>query len=328
MQPSSEPGLVLRIDAKVCHVEIDGERRQLPLAGKLFEQKTHEKRPLAVGDHVLLDETGASIDAVLPRSSQLHRRAATEGEAQAQVLAANITHVIAVASVKTPPFQPELVDGVLAAAARERIPATLVLTKVDLAPKAADKWAKVYEHANVRVLPTCSVEGKLTVASLAEIGQLLHQNNSVVIGLSGAGKSTLLNAVVPGVQLRTGHLNHIGQGRHTTTHTELLPLPGGGHVLDTPGVRNFHLFCTGSQELQFLFPEIAAKLPQCEFRSCLHDGERQCAVKAAVDAEEVAETRYASYLRMLHDALDAERPHPKKGATPTRGGGRRRPRSS
>ena len=111
---------------------------------------------------------------------------------------------------------------------------------------------------------------------------------------------------MPGVRLRTGHLNHIQQGRHTTTHTELLPLPGGGHVLDTPGVRSFHLFHTGSQELQFLFPEIAARLPRCEYRSCLHDGESTCAVKAAHETGEVAPTRYASYLRMLREALAAE----------------------
>ena len=326
MQQPSEAGLVLRIDAKVCHVEIDGERRQLPLAGKLFEQKTHEKRPLAVGDHVLLDASGEVIDQVLPRSSQLHRRAATEGEELAQVLAANITHVLAVASVKSPPFQPELIDGVLAAAARERIPATLVLTKVDVAPKLADKWAKVYEGAAVRVLRTCSVGDHKTEEALAEIEQLLHQNKSVVIGLSGAGKSSLLNAVVPGVQLRTGHLNHIQQGRHTTTHTELLPLPGGGHVLDTPGVRNFHLFHTGSQELQFLFPEIAKRLPECEYRSCLHDGETNCAVKKAHANGEIADTRYASYLRMLHDALAAEQPAARTARGTIRGGGRRRPR--
>lgn len=298
----------------------------MPLAGKLFEQKTHEKRPLAVGDHVLLDVTGEAIDQVLPRSSQLHRRAATEGEHQAQVLAANITQVLAVASVKSPPFQPELVDGLLAAAARERIAATLVLTKVDLAKKAADRWAEVYSHANVRVLRTCTVEGKETKESLEELAELLHQNRSVLIGLSGAGKSTLLNAVVPGVELRTGHLNHIQQGRHTTTHTELLALPGGGHVLDTPGVRNFHLFCTGSQELQFLFPEIAARLPECGFRSCLHNGEQQCAVKTALDAGDIPETRYQSYLRMLHDALEAEDPSVRAGRMPSRGGGRRRPR--
>lgn len=298
----------------------------MPLAGKLFEQKTHEKRPLAVGDHVLLDQTGQAIDQVLPRSSQLHRRAATEGEHQAQVLAANITHVLAVASVKSPPFQPELVDGLLAAAARERIAATLVLTKVDLAKKAAARWVSVYEHANVRVLETCTVAGKETKESLAELAELLHQNRSVLIGLSGAGKSTLLNAVVPGVTLRTGRLNHIQQGRHTTTHTELLALPGGGHVLDTPGVRNFHLFCTGSQELQFLFPEIAARLPQCAFRSCLHNGEQDCAAQTALAAGEIPKTRYQSYLRMLADALAAENPALRSGRAPPRGGGRRRPR--
>ncbi|MCA3010364.1 MAG: ribosome small subunit-dependent GTPase A [Phycisphaerales bacterium] len=325
MQPSSPQGLVLRIDAKVCHVELDGERRQLPLAGKLFEDKGHERRPLAVGDRVVLDATGMAIDAVLPRSSQLHRRAAAEGEEQAQVLAANITHVLAVASVKEPAFQAELVDGVLAAAARERIPATLVLSKVDLAEDLAATWKRAYADAGVRVLGTCTVPGRSTEATLRELGDLLRQNRSVVVGLSGAGKSSLLNAVVPGVQLRTGDLNHIRQGRHTTTHTELIPLPGGGHVLDTPGVRNFHLFCVGSQELQFLFPEIALRLPHCEYRSCLHDGEARCAVKDAVERGEIAASRYRSYHTMLQDALAAERPGPKASRQPARGGGRRRP---
>jgi ribosome biogenesis GTPase len=326
MHSSSPQGLVLRIDAKVCHVEVAGERRQLPLAGKLFEERSHEKRPLAVGDRVVLDDTGKAIDAVLPRSSQLHRRAASEGEDQAQVLAANITHVLAVASVSAPHFQSELVDGILAAAQRERIPCTLVLSKVDLDADLAQRWAKVYAHAGVRVLMTCTVAGQTTPDTLRELGQLLHQNNSVVVGLSGAGKSSLLNAIVPGVKLRTGDLNHIRQGRHTTTHTELLPLPGGGHVLDTPGIRNFHLFCVGSQELQFLFPEIAAKLPECEYRSCLHDGEQHCAVKVALARGEIGESRYRSYRTMLVDALAAERPQPRDKRTPTRGGGRRRPR--
>jgi ribosome biogenesis GTPase len=326
MPPSLLEALVLRIDAKVCHVEIDGERRQLPLAGKLFETASHERRPLAVGDRVVLDATSEAIDAVLPRSSQLHRRAASEGEERAQVLAANITHVLAVASVSAPPFQPELVDGILAAAQRERIPATLVLSKVDLAPDLAANWRRVYAHSGAHVVETCTVPGQSTDAALRDLGGLLHQNRSVVVGLSGAGKSSLLNAVVPGVKLRTGDLNHIRQGRHTTTHTELIPLPGGGHVLDTPGVRNFHLFCVGSQEMQFLFPEIAAKLPDCEYRSCLHDGEGNCAVKAALTAGAIAESRYRSYRTMLLDALAAERPGPKAGRTPTRGGGRRRPR--
>lgn len=310
----------------MCHVEIDGQTLQLPLAGKLFEGKSREKRPLAVGDRVVLDETGRSIDVVLPRSSQLHRRASTEGEERAQVIAANITHVLAVASIGSPPFQPELVDGILAAAARERIPATLVLTKIDLAPAEADRWLRTYANAGVHRIATSTEPGATTAASLHELGLLLHQNRSVLCGLSGAGKSSLLNAVVPGVQLRTGELNHIAQGRHTTTHTELLPLPGGGHVLDTPGVRNFHLFCTGSQELQFLFPEIAARLPECEYRSCLHDEESNCAVRTAVANGDVPSSRYASYRTMLQEALAAEKleSHGVR-ATSDRGGGRRRP---
>ncbi|MBL8756484.1 MAG: hypothetical protein JNK15_24530, partial [Planctomycetes bacterium] len=107
---------------------------------------------------------------------------------------------------------------------------------------------------------------------------------------------------------------------------ELVPLPGGGHVLDTPSIRNFHLFCVGSQELQFLFPEIAAKLPECEYRSCLHDGEQHCAVKAALAKAEIGESRYRSYRTMLGEALAAERPQPRDKRTPQRGGGRRRPR--
>ncbi len=327
MPTSSPQGLVLRIDAKVCHVEIDGARRQLPLLGKLFETSTHEKRPLAVGDRVVLDATGQAIDVVLPRTSQLHRRAAGEGAARAQVIAANITLVLAVASVTQPPFQSELVDGVLGAAQREGIPAAVVLTKVDLDPEAAAGWRTVYERVGVPVHAVSTAPGAETAESIHRLGELLHENRTVLCGVSGAGKSSLLNAVVPGLGLRVGSLNHIRQGRHTTTHTELLPLPGGGHVLDTPGVRSFHLFHVGAQELQFLFPEIAALLPQCDYRSCLHDGTTDgasgCAVRRAVARGEVARSRYASYAAMLAQALAGEH-----GAhnPPPRGGGRRRPR--
>ena len=112
------------------------------------------------------------------------------------------------------------------------------------------------------------------------------------------------------------------QGRHTTTRTELLPLPGGGHVLDTPGVRSFHLFHTGAQELQFLFPEIGALLPRCEYRNCLHLAEPGCAVAAARAAGAVAGTRYASYCGMVTAALAAERAAA-AGARPSRRGRRR-----
>ena len=298
----------------------------MPLLGKLFENATHEKRPLAVGDLIRLDATGNAIDEVLPRTSQLHRRSAGEGSTRAQVMAANITLVLAVGSVTQPQFQSELVDGVLAAARREGIDAQVVLTKSDLDPAAAQRWRTVYERIGVPTHVTSTAPGAESTASLQALGDLLHHNRTVLCGVSGAGKSSLLNAVIPGSALRVGTLNHIRQGRHTTTHTELVALAGGGHVLDTPGVRNFHLFHVGEQELQFLFPEIAAKLPECEYRSCLHDGEQGCAVAAACERGEIAPSRYASYVRMLGNARQEARPGI-KAAAPSQRGGRRRPPS-
>ncbi|MCA8974185.1 MAG: ribosome small subunit-dependent GTPase A [Planctomycetes bacterium] len=319
MPSPSLQGLVLRVDAKICHVEVDGEVRQLPLAGKLFETRTHEKRPLTVGDLVVLDATGQSIDALQPRTSQLHRRAAGEGSPRSQVLAANITHVIVTASVTEPPFQPVLTDSVLAAARREQIPATLVLTKQDRDPALAAELAAIYERIGVAVLITSTHPDHETTATLESLGRLLHANRSVLTGLSGAGKSTLLNRLVPGANLRTGSLSRIRQGKHTTSHTELIPLPGGGYVLDTPGVRSFALFCVGPQELQFLFPEIGERLPRCEFRSCLHENEANCAVLAAVEGGDIAASRYASYRLLLADArgedkadAEAERPQQRR----------------
>jgi len=324
MPLSSSPGLVLRIDAKVCHVEIDGARRQVPLLGKLFENASHEKRPLAVGDLIELDETGQAIDAVLPRTSQLHRRSAGEGSTRAQVVAANITLVLAVGSVTQPPFQSELVDGVLAAARRQGIDAAVVFTKADLDPAGAERWRAIYEKVGITTFVTSTAGDAATEPTLAALRDLLHRSRTVLCGVSGAGKSTLLNLLIPGSSLRVGSLNHIRQGRHTTTHTELVPLIGGGHVLDTPGVRSFHLFHVGAQELQFLFPEIAALLPQCEYRSCLHDDEQDCAVLAAAARGEVAPSRMSSYRRMLANALQEERPGT-KAAPPGQRGGRRRP---
>ncbi len=324
-------GLVLRIDAKVCHVEVDGQRRTLPLLGKLFEERSHEKRPLAVGDHVALDPSGAAIDALLPRQSLLQRRAASEGEERAQVVAANITLVLAVAAAAEPPLQPELIDGVLAGALRQQIPAALVVTKIDRDKKGrAQEHIALYRSLGYRVFATSTAPGCETTAELDGLRQLLHENRTVLCGLSGVGKSTLLNALVPGLSLRIGSLNHIRQGKHTTTHTELIALPGGGHVLDTPGVRSFHQFQVGAQESQFLFPEIAALLPQCEYRNCLHRDEPGCAVLAALQEGEVHESRYRSYAAMSEHALRSERQHSKldgddDGDSKKPGGKRRRP---
>lgn len=304
-------GLVLRVDAKLCHVEVDGRQLTVPLAGKLFEVRGHEKQPLAVGDRVVLRtaDEGAAIDAILPRETVLVRRASSESSEKAQLVAANISLVVAVGSVREPAFQSEMVDGILAAAVREHIKPVVAITKADLAPpEEVEQWASLYRRIGYEVFVESAAPGHETRESIAALGALLHANRTAVVGLSGVGKSTLLNAIVPGLSLKVGSLNASSHGRHTTTHTELVPLPGGGHVLDTPGIRAFHLFHVGSQELQFLLPEIGALLPQCAFRDCLHLAGAKCAVLAAVQRGDIAPSRYESYRKMVTEALEAEKP--------------------
>jgi ribosome biogenesis GTPase len=322
--PDEPIGVVLRVDAKVCHVavpESDGTTTtlRLPLRGKLFEERTDEKRPVAVGDRVRIsrstsgDQEGGAIEEVLPRRSRLARRAAragSEASEREQVLAANIDRVWIVASIQEPPFQPTLVDRLLAGVEREELEATIVLTKLDRDKRhEAGRWIELYRGLGYRAFATSIQEGKETPAELAELRAELRTGTTVLSGLSGVGKSSLLNVLVDGLSLRVGSLSRIRQGKHTTSHTELIPLPVDpehpeerGYVLDTPGIRNFELYGADPQALPFWFREIAPVARGCSYRNCTHIHEPDCAVRAAVESGEIAPSRYASYVR-LQDEL-------------------------
>lgn len=278
---------------------------QVPLAGKLFESRSHEKRPVAVGDRVRVaratDGSVGAIDEVLPRTSKLARRGAGDDERE-QVIAANISLVLIVAAIREPDLQPLLIDRILAAAERQELRAAVVLTKLDRDRRdEAGRWADLYDGLGYDVFVTSVKPGAETEESLARVARLLHENVSVLSGLSGVGKSSLLNALIPGLDLRVGSLGRIRQGKHTTTHTQLIALPGGGHVLDTPGIRNFGLFATDPGELTFYFREMAVPREQCSFRNCTHVDEPGCGLVQAVERGEIAQSRWDSYRRILAD---------------------------
>lgn len=297
-------GLVLRVDAKVCHVEIDGRTHTLPLRGRLFESRSHQVRPVAVGDRVKItldeDGKGGAIDEVLPRTSQLVRASAGD-ELKEQVIAANVSLVMVVASVREPAFQPELVDRILAGAEREEIDAVLCLTKMDLDRKQqAEHWTDLYRSVGYEVFQT-SIEENTATGDIELLEKLLHANVTVLSGASGAGKSSLINALNPGLDLKIGSLGRVRQGKHTTTHSQLVPLPGGGHVVDTPGIRNFGLQHLLPIDLSFCFREIKPYVNQCGYRDCTHTVEPDCAVLAALEGGKIHPTRYQSYKLMLQD---------------------------
>ncbi len=315
MQPSTE-GLVVRIDAKLCHVLVEGRVLAAAPRGGLFEDLGHVKNPVAVGDRVLVDLSSepASLIEVLPRKNQLSRQASSH-DPREQVLFANVDQLLVIASVEKPRFSSNRADRILVACAYHEIPAILVLNKIDLDRRGAtDEIRATYERIGVPVLLT-SAE---TDRGLDELADLLRGKTSALYGGSGVGKSTLLNRLEPGLALKVGKISsYWEQGKHTTSYSQVHELPGlPARVIDTPGIRVFRLYGVNERELRDAFPELLEYGAQCRFQGCSHTHEPECAVHAAFERGDIAPTRFESYVEMLSEAVpvSAGEDGPEEGA--------------
>ncbi|HVS19326.1 MAG TPA: ribosome small subunit-dependent GTPase A [Planctomycetota bacterium] len=293
-------GRVVRADAKVFHVDVDGRVLMAAPRGKLFEELGKRKNPVAVGDLVELDlaTEPASIEAVLPRRNYLGRTASAHDRRE-QVLVANVDRLFVVGSLARPGFSSNRTDRILAACRWHDIPAVVVLNKIDLArPGELEAVRATYEAAGVEVLATCALDGR----GVDALRDALVGRTSVFYGASGAGKSSLLNSIQPELAIRVGKISRYWEtGKHTTTFSQLHPLDVGGWVIDTPGIRVFRLHELKPGDLRGLFGEFARFASHCRFPDCSHDHEPGCAVFPAVEAGELPATRYASYLEMLDE---------------------------
>ncbi|MAF64924.1 MAG: ribosome small subunit-dependent GTPase A [Planctomycetes bacterium] len=296
-------GRVVRLDAKVCHVDTgDGVHLAAP-RGALFEQlDTQMKNPVAVGDWVLLDMEGdpVSLVEVLERQNYLGRTASSH-DPREQVLVANVDQLLVIASLAKPRFSSVRTDRILAACAWHQIPAALVLNKTDLAKgDVAAEIRATYEQVPVEVLETCAtLEG-----GIDEIRERLRGKVTVMYGASGVGKSTLLNALQPDLDLRVRKISkYWNAGKHTTTFSRMIDLDFDAQVIDTPGIRVFRIHRVHHSELKGLFNEFARYEDGCRFPNCVHDHEPDCAVVAALESGEIPPTRYASYLELLLEAV-------------------------
>jgi len=305
---------VIRTDAKVCHVEVDGKVVQAAPRGVLYStggERTGEepKNPVAVGDMVEVDlsSSPAGLESVLPRKSWLSRIASSH-DPREQVLAANVDQVLVIGSLKTPLFSSSRTDRILAACVWHELPTVLLLNKIDLAEaEDIESIRATYERVPVRVIETCAVDGR----GLEEVRATLAGRTSVLYGASGAGKSSLLNRLSPGLKLKEGRISRYWDaGKHTTNFSQMYRLGEDAWVIDTPGIRVFRLHGVTLPNLPDLFPEFAAYHGKCKFGGCLHDHEPDCAVFDAVDRGELAASRYASYVEMLDEMRGARAPEP------------------
>ncbi|HKX46825.1 MAG TPA: ribosome small subunit-dependent GTPase A [Planctomycetota bacterium] len=293
-------GRVLRADAKVFHVLVEGEVLQAAPRGRLFEELGEVRTPVAVGDWVLVGVDGdpPGIERVLPRANQLSRTSSSHDRRE-QVLFANVDQLLAVASVAKPGFSSNRTDRILAACEFQEIPAALVLNKLDLDDAGeAEEIRPTYERAGYAVLGTSAETG----AGLEALRERMRGRTTALYGASGVGKSSLLNALWPALALRVGKISkYWDAGKHTTTFSRLIEVEPGTHVVDTPGIRVFRLYGVNKIQLRFLFPDIAALQGSCRYPDCAHDHEPGCAVDAAVDEGRLAASRYLSYAELLDE---------------------------
>jgi ribosome biogenesis GTPase len=301
----TEHGVVLEGTGGVWMVRAEsGETREATLRGRLKQEGTLK---LAVGDEVLLEPSeagGWTITAIQPRRSRLARRAPGGGFGE-RIVAANIDQVLVVFAAANPEPHPRMLDRFLVIAEANALAARVVINKVELVGEGAarSRFAD-YERIGYPMHYT-SVRERVGLDALHDA---LAGTVSALSGPSGVGKSSLMNALFPGLDLRVGEISaSVNKGRHTTVGALLHPLPGGGGVVDTPGLREVGLWGIEPARLDSCFPEMRPLLPDCRFADCTHSVEPDCAVREAVERGDVPRERYESYLKLREEAESEER---------------------
>ena len=299
-------GTVIKSTGSWYQVRLDdtGEILQCRIVGRFRLDGKKITNPVAVGDFVRVEreeeEGKAIIREILDRTNYVVRQSPRK-QHFLHLLAANVDQAVILMTIVQPMLKQGFIDRFLLMTEPYEIPTTIVFNKADL---YEEKDLAMYAY--LEDIYTSIGYGTLLVSAetgynLDKFKALLQGKTSLLSGQSGVGKSTLVNAIAPSRDLRTQELSdYSGKGQHTTTFAEMFDLPGGGHIIDTPGIKTLSFNNLKPIQVAHNFREFFALTDDCKFGgSCLHRDEPKCAVKEAVEAEELSELRYINYLTLL-----------------------------
>ncbi len=298
-------GLVIKNTGSWYLVRTDeGRDVECKVKGNFRLKGIRSTNPVAVGDRVqiLLNAEGtAFISEIEDRKNYIVRKASNLSK-QSHILAANLDQCLLVVTVNHPQTSTTFIDRFLASAEAYRVPVTLVFNKVDTYDEDELRYLDALVHLYTTIGYRCLRISARLGDGVTEVANLLADNITLLAGNSGVGKSTLINALLPEAEARTGEISTVhNKGMHTTTFSEMFPLPQGGYLIDTPGIKGFGTFDMETEEVGHYFPEIFRTSADCRYGNCTHRQEPGCAVRQAVEQHLISESRYASYLGMLED---------------------------
>ena len=299
-------GLVIKNTGSWVTVRLDdGNTVNCKMRGVMRLKGLRCTNPVAVGDRVQVEDKGGDapvVGDIEPRRNYIIRRSSNLSK-EFQIIAANLDQAVLVATLTNPETSTTFIDRFLATAEAYQVPAVLAFNKIDLLDteewrNRLDELKTLYESIGYPVVAMSAATGEGADALRAQLAGKM----SLLSGNSGVGKSSIINLLVPDAHVRVGDVSHTHhKGMHTTTFSELLDLPGGGAIIDTPGVKAFGTIDFERAEVAHYFPEIFRISDDCRFNNCTHTHEPGCAVLEAVEQGKIAPSRFTSYLSILEE---------------------------
>lgn len=301
-------GLVIKNTGSWYHVQSPDKRIVMcKLRGNFRLKDIRSTNPIAVGDWVKFniqeDGTGV-IQEIEERKNYIIRKSSNLSKAS-HILASNIDLCFLVVTVVNPETSTTFIDRFIATAEAYRIPICLIINKVDLYDEDnlsyANSLASLYDYIGYDTI----LASAMNKEGIEDIRKKIDNKVILFSGNSGVGKTSLINAIYPDAMLKTGSISDSHhKGKHTTTFSEMVELPNNAYLIDTPGIKGFGLYDMQKEQISHYFKDIFHFAKECKFNNCMHINEPNCAVRKALENNEISTSRYQSYLSMLDE--DAE----------------------